>query len=219
MKALEIILDENLIERFKSNILEPIFTSCMLWLGPKDVKGYGAVFFRRNGKFIKYFAHRISYHLSNGPVPTDKCVCHSCDNPLCVNPNHLWLGTLSENSMDRVRKGRSFKATSAMPHAILNEAMAIAILKDPRPQKSIAKEYSISRENVGSIKLGKTWKYLPRNLLVKPGPRSNRKLTPESVLRIRSDPRSYSEISKSFGIAASHVLKIKKHRKWKHLPW
>lgn len=72
--------------------------SCWLWTGSKDAKGYG--FFK--GKR----AHRASYEFFKEELIKGLCVCHTCDNPPCVNPDHLWLGTNHENILDSVKKGR-----------------------------------------------------------------------------------------------------------------
>lgn len=76
---------------------------CWLWKGASK-NGYGVIW--QDGKH-KY-AHQVSYLLYKGDI-NDKCVCHTCDNPLCINPNHLSLGSHQENMMDMVRKGRKLK--------------------------------------------------------------------------------------------------------------
>jgi len=77
-------------------------TQCWLWTGYVDCYGYGELY--SFGKRIK--AHRFSYQYFNGEIPEEICVCHTCDTPKCVNPEHLWLGTNAENTNDSVKKGR-----------------------------------------------------------------------------------------------------------------
>ena len=76
-------------------------TGCWLWDG-RDIKGYGAVSVANKSKL----AHRVSYEYHKGPIPDGMFVLHKCDMPLCINPEHLFLGTHAENMADMKRKGR-----------------------------------------------------------------------------------------------------------------
>lgn len=87
-------------ERFFSKIQKQ--KSCWLWNASRMPKGYGQL----NDKGKVWRAHRLSWVIHYGPIPENLFVCHSCDNPPCVNPKHLWLGTRSENMKDMILKGR-----------------------------------------------------------------------------------------------------------------
>lgn len=80
---------------------------CWIWEKSKARKGYGQFYIGK--KALR--AHRVSYLIFKGNIDTGLLVCHTCDNPSCVNPHHLWLGTNMQNSQDKIKKGR-FKVNS-----------------------------------------------------------------------------------------------------------
>jgi hypothetical protein len=79
---------------------------CWRWTGGTNNKGYGIFCWKGKGQNRMEGAHRVSYFLAHGVWPGEKLVCHTCDNPSCVRPEHLFLGTNSENLRDMVSKGR-----------------------------------------------------------------------------------------------------------------
>lgn len=89
--------------RFKEKISKGDANACWEWRGAQDGRGYGS--FWLDGKLEK--AHRASLILLDGiDISSGMCVCHSCDNPICVNPNHLWLGTHTDNMHDLIKKNK-----------------------------------------------------------------------------------------------------------------
>lgn len=87
-------------------------SDCILWRGARYESGYGRD--RVNGKTTT--AHRATYIRAHGPIPDGMVVCHSCDNPPCVNIEHLWLGTQGENLLDMVAKGRHARPMLKITH-------------------------------------------------------------------------------------------------------
>lgn len=94
-------LDQKAIDRFFSKITKNLKTKCHEWTGGKR-SGYGLFTINRKS----YPAHRVAYHLAFSACPPELYVCHTCDNPKCVNPKHLFLGTAKDNVLDCVKKGR-----------------------------------------------------------------------------------------------------------------
>lgn len=84
---------------------EPHPKGCWVWMGAKSRKGYGLF----SLKCLSVKAHRVSFSIHNHVPPDDLSVCHSCDNPSCVNPAHLWLGTSTDNNLDAQKKGRLWR--------------------------------------------------------------------------------------------------------------
>lgn len=87
-------------ERFWSKVEKT--DDCWEWTASKDNHGYGHLGI--NGKIIR--AHRVAWELTTGPIPTGLCVLHKCDNPGCVRPDHLFIGTKADNNHDMIAKGR-----------------------------------------------------------------------------------------------------------------
>lgn len=144
---------KNFPVRFFSKVLKT--DSCWIWQSSTNHAGYG----RMNYKGIIEKAHRLSYLIHFGEIPNGAHVLHKCDNRLCVNPEHLFLGNQQINMQDKFDKGRSQFGADA-PRAKINEAQAIAILLDNRPYSKIATEYNLTTSAVSAIKCHRTWKHL-----------------------------------------------------------
>ena len=132
---------------------------CWPWLGYKDSNGYG----RLNVNGIPQLASRVSYLLHYGDVPKGKSVCHKCDNPICVNPDHLFIGTQADNVADMHSKGRARKrAVSGEAHgnAILTEDDVRQILRSPLSVPELAVKFNMSRTTIYGVRKRKSWKHV-----------------------------------------------------------
>lgn len=90
----------------EKHILRIPFSDCWFWIGSYWPSGYGYIRYTENGKIRHQPAHRYIYELYKEKIPKELDACHTCDNPSCVNPEHIWPGTPSDNMKDAYRKGR-----------------------------------------------------------------------------------------------------------------
>ena len=147
----------DLKEKILSNVVVNEETGCWDWQRSKTRNGYGHV---RVGKKLKS-SHRISYEVFLGEIGSNLNVLHKCDNRGCCNPDHLFLGTHSDNMRDKVSKNRQYKPTGINhPKSKLDESDVRAILQDTRSMNDIGASYNIHPTVVGKIKSGKLWKHL-----------------------------------------------------------
>jgi len=135
---------------------------CWLCISHKGGKGYPVT--KINQKH--YSVHRLFYEKFIGPIPEGMEVCHKCDNPQCINPDHLFIGTHADNMRDMCAKGRNNYILPPVlkgelnPGAKLSPSQVLEIRKDERKRKEIAEQYHISLTTVCEIKNRIKWKHL-----------------------------------------------------------
>jgi hypothetical protein len=143
-------------ERFHESYIPEPNSGCWLWIGTdRGQFGYGNII--RNGTHLG--AHRASWELHYGPIPDGMFVCHRCDVRACVNPKHLFLGSIQENNLDSRAKGRNVKGAK---HgcAKLTEEQARAIKASVRSLTELAAQFGISRASASAVRTGRTWRHL-----------------------------------------------------------
>lgn len=137
-----------------------IHGDCWLWTGSRLPDGYGVI--RVDGK--KYPVHRLSLHLYKGfNLESDLVACHTCDNPPCFNPAHLFIGTKADNNRDRNNKGRSAKGESSGTAKLTNDMVVEIREKRARgvPRAILSKEYGVNENSIYNISSRKTWRHIP----------------------------------------------------------
>jgi len=173
-------LDAEARARFDAHWMPEPNSGCWLWTGAASARGYGSVRIQRVG----YLAHRVSWTMRRGLIPSGLWVLHRCDNPACVNPDHLFLGDHAANMADMAAKGRHFSKArpdrvlrgdahpsrlkrhlrprgERHPMAKLTRVLAGQIRRDHRRPAAIARAYGVGRTTVMDIKNGKRWPDAP----------------------------------------------------------
>ena len=173
-----IAITDALTARFWSHVNIQEEDECWEWMRHKDNGGYGVFRICKDGKKMLYKAHRVSWMLRYGEIPEGDgyhgvCVSHHCNNPSCVNPKHLKLGTQKENIQDRVNQGRNgclrgipnpkVSGINAGLHKLtdsevieMREKWAVGNIT----QQQLADKYGVSNQTVSQIVNRKMWKYI-----------------------------------------------------------
>jgi len=129
--------------------------ACWPWMGTRSRRGYP--------KFAHGSGHRFAFAEAKGPIPVGLYVCHTCDNPPCVNPAHLFLGTALDNARDAARKGRMPRGATH-PSARLSESQVATIrgrLAGGESPQTIAPDYPVGIGAIYNIAAGRAWRWLP----------------------------------------------------------
>ena len=149
-------------ERFWRNVHKGGPDEC--WpFGSGEFRGYRTIALgsRADGTIM---AHKFSYQLHHGPVPTGMVVMHSCDNPPCCNPAHLSLGSYADNAADMHEKGRAARQGPCgehNPNVKLTEELVRYIRANPqRGHKDLADELGLTPNTVRGVRIGRTWKHV-----------------------------------------------------------
>lgn len=144
------------VDRKSNWHLRPLM-DCWVWIAHRNASGYGTFKIGRES-----LAHRASWLIHRGAIPAGMVVCHHCDNPPCVNPAHLFLGSRADNSHDRDRKGRTSRQDR--DHNT-NRKLSVAAASEIRSlisagvqQKEIAHRYGVSRQTITAVNVGANWR-------------------------------------------------------------
>ncbi len=199
---------------------------CVVWHGPRQKWGYGRVVFERK----QWGAHRLAYTLHYGAIPEGMHVLHYCDNPSCVNPNHLWLGTNMQNRQDSVAKGRHAYGSRITQSKLSPEQVAEIRerYKNGERQPFLASCYGVAQSTISKIVRQYRWSSVPSesdlsNLWVdsKRGERSPcAKLTEQKVREIRAKYASgemQKTLAAEYGVSKGAILSVVHRKTWTHL--
>jgi hypothetical protein len=133
--------------------------NCWEWTASKR-NGYGRIKVDKSMLSV----HRLVYEMTNGKISKEMSVCHKCDNPSCVNPDHLFLGTHSDNMRDMVSKNRRDSKGSKNGRSLLTEPSVRIIkkllLEGFMLQKDIASKFNVSISTISGINQDKTWRHI-----------------------------------------------------------
>lgn len=148
---------DTLKERFERAVIKK--DGCWEWYGPMYVNGYGNITFQNK----RILAHRVSYLLHKGAVEDHLLICHTCDNRVCTNPEHLFKGTHKDNLSDMAQKGRSSRGQKN-GRSKLSDADVKIIKKMIKSKKflhrDIANKFSVCRPLISLIANNKNWKHI-----------------------------------------------------------
>ena len=201
--------------------------TCWVWKASiRGNSGYGA--FKINGKVKS--AHRVSWEIYNEKkIPDGLLVCHKCNNRLCVNPEHLYVGTYVDNTRDAIRDGvrdhYKYVYGEKVGTAKLSEDNILEVVRlyeKGLSHKEIAKKLKVDRSTIGDVLRGRTWKHIDRKIFKHYSKKKSKcpKLLEEEVLSIRDLAKkgvSTRQLANKFNVSYSTIYDIIHYRTWKNI--
>lgn len=148
-------MNQDVVEALHSRTLQSDEDSCWLWLGKTTMRGYGQI--GAGGKSM--YAHRVAYTVHHGPIEDGQVICHTCDNPSCVNPSYLFAGSQRDNLRDMATKGRSTHGErNHQAKLTASDVEAIFALRElGLTQAVIAQRFNVQRTAISRILSGARW--------------------------------------------------------------
>lgn len=227
---------QDIVDRFWNKVRFPEnIDDCWEWAAFRDDEGYGR--FSINCKM--FFAHRLSWAFYSGLIEDELLVLHKCDNPACVNPNHLFLGTQADNMRDRNNKNRQAKGSrngkSILTEEIIHEMLDGIVLGEYRSVNDICQKFNINHYAVYDILRGRIWRdctvknytdqqmeQIRSKIYVNPKNLMNHlsKLDKSSVEQIKEMLQQnicVRVIAKQFNLAESTIYRIRNGKTWSHV--
>ncbi len=200
---------------------------CWEWQSIGKGNRYGQL---RLGDYV-YPAHRVAYAISCGPIASGLLVRHKCDNPICVRPEHLELGTNADNVADKMARGRHrVRSAENHPGAKLTSRAAMAIRQAYHAtsvtMKELARQHGVSRETIREILYGRHWPRAGGPILHRTGKRRGEehhsaRLTAKDVKAIRqrylNGEATYADLGREFGMSRHSIRRAISRISWKHI--
>ena len=145
------MLNEKDAKRFWSRV-KRLDSGCWEWTGTVDGCGYGLITIKNKS----HRTHRLYWAMSMGPIAAGLLVLHKCDNPPCLNPAHLFLGTNKDNAVDKIKKGRQGPGRAKLTRQEATEIRRLYATGNYF-QRELANLYGVSRSTIATISLGRSW--------------------------------------------------------------
>ena len=219
-----------LLERFERFLPDQLRDDeCWEWQGRLDRDGYGKIKDQPPGRY-SLSAHRVAWEAHHAePVPHGLQVCHHCDNPACVNPAHLFIGTNADNNADKVSKGRHSRGETSGRRR-LSDAQVLEIRSlyssGACAQEELARQFGVRKSSISQIIRRETWRHLPGETSARQRIRgethSQARLTEAQVLEIRQlykvGDTTQRYLAIRFSTTHKNISAIILRKTWRHLP-
>ena len=195
--------------------------SCRIWDGGVTGSGYGWMWDKENKRYVS--PHRFYFEKLVGPIPEGLCVCHKCDNKLCVNPEHLFLGTQKDNMQDCAKKNRLGPNNHKHPSGeklsfskLTNEQVKLIRCEYTAGSGDrLAARYNVSASAIYAVMRGRTWKEDGYTNSARYGNKFCQEQIDEIRSRFKEEGGSFARLARKYGVHRGTIGRIIKGKTWR----